>query len=298
MPKNADITFKIPAPPDDTIFDSNLPAELKIAQGVPFSDSVPGHFFVRPVVDGKDIGWFHFDSGSDAMHIDTKFADELKMPVLGKSETRGADGRVQEVTIRQGKTFQLGRITYKNPIFLAMDLSARNAPPGEKRAGLVGYPVFARAVLEVEEGGKRIALYDPKNYKLGKGKWQELSYIDLTPAVVCRFEGNRTGLFQLDTGYTGTVSFSDKFIIEQKLLEGRQIKEEIDTGTGGTYKLVTGRIDWFELAGHRFKNPKAGFRVAGFSREGGAGVIGREFLSVFTIIFNYPERRIAFTKQK
>jgi hypothetical protein len=296
IPRNADNPFKSPAPPDDTIFDNNLPAELKVAQGVPFSELSPGHFYVRPTVDSVDLGWFHFDSGSDAMHIDTKFADELKMPILGKSQSRGADGKVQEVTIRQGKTFQLGRIIYKNPIFLAMDLSERNAPPGEKRAGLVGYPLFARAVLEVAEGGKHIRLYDPKNYKLSTGKWQELSYIDLTPAVVCRFEGNRTGLFQLDTGYTGTVTFYDKFIAEQKLLEGRQIKDETGIGAGGTYKLVAGKIDWFELAGYRFKNPRAGFRVSGFSREGGAGVVGREFLSVFTVVFNYPERNVAFLR--
>lgn len=296
IPTNANHLFKSPVPPDDTTFDNNLPAELKVAQGIPFSDSSPGHYYVRPLVDGKDLGWFHFDSGSDTMHIDTKFADELKMPILGKSQTRGADGRVQEVTIRQGQTFQLGRIIYKNPIFLAMDLSDRNAPPGEKRAGLVGYPLFARAVLEVAEGGKRIALYDPKNYKLSRGKWQELSYIDLTPAVVCRFEGNRTGLFQLDTGYTGTVTFYDKFIAEEKLLEGREVKDETGIGAGGTYKLLTGRIDWFELAGYRFRNPQVGFRVSGLSREGGAGVVGREFLSVFTVVFNYPARHIAFLR--
>ncbi|MDQ3820127.1 MAG: retropepsin-like domain-containing protein, partial [Acidobacteriota bacterium] len=296
IPKNAADPFKSPDPPDDTVFNNSLPAQLKVIQGVPFSDSSPGHYYVRPLVDGKDLGWFHFDSGSDTMHIDTRYADELKMPILGKSQSRGADGRVQEVTIRQGKTFQLGRIIYKNPIFLAMDLSDRNAPPGEKRAGLVGYPLFARAVLEVAEGGKRIALYDPKNYRLSRGKWQELSYIDLTPAVVCRFEGNRTGLFQLDTGYTGTVTFYDKFIAEEKLLEGREAKDETGIGAGGTYKLLTGKIEWFELAGYRFRNPRVGFRVSGLSREGGAGVVGREFLSVFTVVFNYPERRIAFLR--
>ena len=294
--KTADNPFKSPAPPDDTTFDNNLPAQLKVAQGVPFSASSPGHFYVRPLVDGKDLGWFHFDSGSDTMHIDTKFADELKMPILGRSQSRGADGRIEEVTIRQGKTFQLGRIIYKNPIFLAMDLSGRNAPPGEKRAGLVGYPLFARAVFEVAEGGKRIALYDPKNYKLSRGSWRELSYIDLTPAVTCRLEGNREGLFQLDTGYTGTVTFYDKFIAEEKLLEGRKVQEETDTGAGGTYKIMTGTIEWFELAGYKFKNPEVGFRVSGLSREGGAGVVGRELLSVFTVVFNYPERRIAFIR--
>jgi len=286
--------FAYPPPPPDTTFDNSLPAELKVSQGVPFSASSPGHYYVRPLIDGKDIGWFHFDTGSDGMHIDTKLADELGMAVLGKSQSRGADGRVQEVTIRQGKTFQLGRVIFKNPVYLAQDLSDRNAPPGEKRAGLVGYPLFARVVVEVTGGGRRISLYEPTSYKLSKGKWQELSYIDLTPAVRCRFEGNREGLFQLDTGYTGTVTFYDKFTLDEKLLEGRTVKEETSMGAGGTYKLMTGTIAWFELAGQRFDNPKVGFRIAGLSREGGAGVVGREFLSAFTIVFNYPARRIAF----
>lgn len=280
----ADNPFRTPALPTDTTFDNNLPAELKVAQGIPFSDSAPGHFYVRPIVDGVDVGWFHFDTGGDTTQLDTKIADELKMPILGKSQTMGADGRPQEVTIRQGKTFQLGRIIYKNPIFLVTDMTGKNAPPGEKRAGLLGYPLFARAVVEVTGGGKQIALYDPKTYKLGRGKWQELFYIDLTPAVVCRFEGNRTGLFQFDTGFTGTVTFYDKYIAEEKLLEGRKVKEETTAGAGGTYKEFSGSIEWFELAGHRFNNPDAGFRVSGFSREGGAGGSGREFLYVFTVV--------------
>lgn len=288
--------FTVPPLPPDTTFDNSLAAELTIAQGVPFSAGSPGHYYVRPLVDGKDVGWFHFDTGSDAMHIDTKIADELKLPILGKSQSRGADGRVQEVTIRQGKTFQLGRVTFKNPMYLAMDLSDKNAPPGEKRAGLVGYPLLARVVVELTNGGKRIALYEPASYKLSKGNWRELFYIDLTPAVRCRFEGNREGLFQLDTGYVGTVTFYDKFIEEEKLLEGRQVHEETGIGAGGTYKILTGPIKWFELAGYRFNNPQVEFRVSGLSREGGAGVVGREFLSVFTIVFNYPERRVAFIR--
>ncbi|MDX6269689.1 MAG: hypothetical protein QOD28_912 [Acidobacteriota bacterium] len=288
--------FAAPALPPDTVFDNTLPAQLQVAQGVPFSESAPGHYYVRPLVDGRDVGWFHFDTGGDGMHIDAKVADELKMPVLGKSMSMGADGRPQEVTIRQGKTLQLGRVTFKNPLYLAMDLSGRNAPPGAHRAGLIGHPLLARVVVEVTGGGKQIAMYDPATYKLRRGKWQPLSYIDLTPAVMCRFEGNREGLFQLDTGFTGTVTFYDKYIRDEKLLEGRATKEETDTGSGGSYKLLTGTIEWFELAGVRFKQPQVGFRVAGLSREGGAGVVGREFLSPFTIVFNYPARRIAFIR--
>jgi hypothetical protein len=287
-------SFAPPPLPPDTAFDDGAPADVKVAQGVPFSKDAPGHYYVRAVVDGKDAGWFHFDSGSDTMQIDAKVADALNMPVLGRTETRGADGRPQQVTIRQGKTFQLGRMTYRNPIFLASDMADKNAPPGERRAGIVGYPLFARAVVEVANGGKRIALYDSKRYVLARGRWQDLSFIDLTPAVVCRFEGDRHGLFQLDTGFVGSVTFYDKFIKDEKLLDGRQVKDDTDIGAGGSYKLLTGKLAWFELAGRRFAEPTVGFRVEGLSREGGAGVVGRELLSAVTVVFDYPSRRIAF----
>lgn len=290
--------FQAPPAPADTTFDNSQPAALAVAQGVPFAGGADGHFYVRPRVNGQDFGWFHFDTGGDALHIDTKLADELKMPILGKSQTMGADGRPREVTIRQGQTFQLGRMIYRNPIFLAMDLSDRNAPPGEKRAGLVGYPVLARAVLEVTGGGQQIALYDPTTYRLARGHWQELFYIDLTPAAWCRLEGNRTGLFQLDTGHTDTVTFYDKYIMAQDLLAGRTVTEETTTGAGGSYQELRGRIEWFELAGQRFRAPQVSFRVKGFSREGGAGVIGRKFLAPFTIVFDYPARRIAFLRTR
>ncbi|HEY0383501.1 MAG TPA: retropepsin-like aspartic protease [Candidatus Elarobacter sp.] len=289
-------SFAPPPLPPDTAFDDSAPADVKVAQGVPFSKSAPGHYYVRAAVDGKDAGWFHFDSGSDTMQIDAKIADALNMPVLGRTETRGADGRPQQVTIRQGKTFQLGRMTYRNPIFLASDMADKNAPPGQARAGIVGFPFFARAVVEVAGGGKRIAVYDPKRYVLARGRWQDLSFIDLTPAVVCRFEGDRHGLFQLDTGFVGTVTFYDKFIKDEKLLEGRQVKDDTDVGAGGSYKLLTGKLAWFELAGRRFAEPTVGFRVEGLSREGGAGVVGRELLSAVTVVFDYPSRRVAFLR--
>jgi Aspartyl protease len=288
--------FAVPSLPPDTSFDDAVPAELQVAQGVPFSANAPGHFYVRASVDGKDAGWFHLDTGSDTLQIDTKLADELGMPVLGTSETFGADGRPQKVTIRRGKSFRLGRVTIKNPIFLASDMTGKNAPPGQKRAGFVGFPLFARVVAEVTGGGRRVALYDPKTYRLQKARWQDLSYVDLTPAVPCRFEGDRTGLFQLDTGAAGTVTFYERYIKEQRLLEGRTVREESAVGAGGTYRELAGKIAWFDLAGHRFANPDAGFRLSGLSREGAAGVVGRAFLSAFEIVFDYPNRRVAFVQ--
>ncbi|HJQ65526.1 MAG TPA: retropepsin-like aspartic protease, partial [Gemmatimonadales bacterium] len=126
--------------PDDTTFDNTVAAELRVAKG----EGEDGHFYVRPLVDGQDLGWFHFDTGFGVNQIDTKLADELGMPIIGTRTVTGRDGNPRTVTIRRGKTFQLGRATIRNPIYLAEDLSSKGAPPGEKRAGLCGYPMFAR----------------------------------------------------------------------------------------------------------------------------------------------------------
>ena len=291
--------FRSLPPTGDTTFDNSVPAELKLGQGAPFPDGSKGHpTYVRPLVDGKDVGWFHFDTGADNMMIDNKTADELKMPIIGEGEAVSSDGNVRKVTVRKGKTFQLGRVTIKDPIYIADDLSKMNAPPGEKRAGFCGYPLLARVIYEVIQGGKGISLYDPSTYRLSKGKWQNLSLINYKPTVTAHLEGNREGLFMLDTGVSHTVTINSKFSKENRLLERRKTVEEIGSGSGGDYKNLLGSLEWFELAGYKFKNPKVVFRIAGVGYEAQdvEGIVGREFMKPFTIVFNYPERRVAFIR--
>jgi hypothetical protein len=295
-----DNLFRGLPPTGDTTFDNNRPAELRMGQGARFPDGSKGHpTYVRPLIDGQDVGWFHFDTGADNMMIDTRIADELKMPIIAESKVVAADGNARTVTVRKGKTFQLGRVTIRDPIFIAGDLSQMNAPPGEKRAGFCGYPLLARVIVEVSQGGKAIALYDPATYRLSKGKWQDLSIIDYTPAIAASLEGNRKGLFMLDTGKSGTVDINSKFSKEQKLLAGRQTVEETVSSSGGDFQNMLGSLEWFDLAGYRFKNPKVSFRVAGvgYEADGVTGVVGREFMKPFTIVFNYPERRVAFVRR-
>jgi hypothetical protein len=280
--------------PDDATFDNSLPAELKVAKG----EGPDGHFYVRPLVDGQDLGWFHFDTGFGVNQIDTKLADKLGMPVIGTRTVRGADGNPRTTTIRRGKTFRLGRVTIRNPIYYAEDLSNRNAPPGERRAGLLGYPFFARVVTEFIHGGGRIALYDPATYKLQRGEWKRFSYVMHVPAIPIRFEGNREGLFIVDTGGSVTIIFNSRYTKERNILDGRDVSERSNQGSGGTYKVFAGKLKWLDLDGYRFDNPYAEFRIGGegFEMEGRSGVIGRGLMGPFVVVFDYRHKRMAFVR--
>jgi hypothetical protein len=102
----------------------------------------------------------------------------------------------------------------------------------------------------------------------------------------------------LDTGHSSTVDINSKFSKENRLLEGRKTTEDTVSSSGGDFKNSFGSLEWFELSGYKFKNPKVSFRIAGvgYEAEGVAGVVGREFMKPFTIVFNYPERRVAFIR--
>jgi hypothetical protein len=284
--------FDAPPLPRDHRFDNGLPARLEVRRGPDFGPGVPGHAFVRPLVDGRETGWFLVDSGADGMMIDERIADSLGMEVIGRARMMGADGRPREGTIRRGRTLQVGRLIISSPTYLAVDLSGSNAPPGEKRAGVIGYDVFARAVIEFGEGGNRIAVCDPARYR-APARWAPMGFLDQTAAVETKLEGGRRGLFQVDTGFAGSVDFFKDYIERTGLLDGRATEERMSQGASGGFAMRVGRIGWIDLGGRRFRNEDAGFRT-NVVREGAAGVVGRGLMRKFTTVFDYPHRRLAF----
>jgi hypothetical protein len=121
------------------------------------------------------------------------------------------------------------------------------------------------------------------------------------PAVRARFEGDREGLFKLDTGSDANVSIHAPAVERLDLLSGRETRESQSGGVGGSRASRTGRLAWFELAGHRFEAPEVEFAAAGdgaFSDAYTVGNIGAGFLRAFRIVFDYGNKRVAFEPLK
>ncbi|HJQ65981.1 MAG TPA: aspartyl protease family protein, partial [Gemmatimonadales bacterium] len=156
-----------------------------------------------------------------------------------------------------------------------------------------------RVVAEFIHGGERIALYDPATYRLQRGEWMRFTYVMHVPAVPIQFEGNREGLFIVDTGGSGTIIFNSRYTKARKLLDGRQVHEQILQGSGGTYKVLSGKLQWLDLAGYRFDDPVAEFGIGGegFEMEGRSGVIGRGLMGPFVVVVDYRHKRIAFVRR-
>src|SRR5262245_5958882 len=276
--------------PADTRFDPEVEPELEV-------ERVPsGHLLVEPWVEGESVGMFIFDTGAGAMTIDPKVADELGMPELGEVLAVGVGGRTT-ASFRRGTRFQLGPLELDDPVYIELDLSFLERAFGRKVAGIVGFDVLARCVAEIETRTPYVAIHDPARYQLAGASWQDVIVTENTPTVRARFEGDREGLFRIDTGANGTLSFHSPAVRELGLLDGRAVTSSASGGVGGTSEAKNGQLAWFELAGHRFEKRMVQFSLAehgAFADRYTLGNIGQEFLAPFRMVLDYPEGRIAF----
>jgi hypothetical protein len=275
---------------EDTRFDGNAPAVVESRR------TPSGHVFVRPRLNGKDVGWFFLDSGAGSMCISPEAADATGMKTVGEILAIGVGGPVKS-KLRRGGEIEIGPIAIRDLTFVEIDFRPFERTMGFKVGGICGYDLFARAVVEFEAKTGRVGIFDQGRYQLTGGNWQELLLSGKSAAVWCGFPGAPKEAFRLDTGAGGTLSFHSPAVKQWKLLEGRETQAARSGGVGGSNEERRGTIDWFELAGHRFEKPTVGFSLAdkgAFTSVHTAGNIGQQFMAPFTIVFDYAHRRIAF----
>jgi hypothetical protein len=259
-----------------------------------------GYMFVKPLVDGKDIGWFFLDSGADVMCMDTAEAKEQGFKVVGNDTTAGVVA-VVHLDICRTKTFQLGSTSFKNPTFFELDLAPFEKSFGIHIAGICGYDFIARNLMQVNPKAATLTLADPRTAQLPTGPtYYPVVFNGETPCIPCAFEGDRKGLFALDTGSSSSVDFFSPAVVNLKLLDGRKSYSNQTGGAGGSSESKQGKLDYFEVGGHRFDSPEVGFQI---TKEGAFaspyldGNVGMGFLGNFKIIFDYPDGKMGFTYQ-
>ena len=278
--------------PRDTRFDPSIPNELDTQK------LFSGHVLVHPTIDGEDVGWFILDTGAGGMCIDRAVAEDLGLETIGEVVAVGVSGR-ETTRFRQGASFALGPLRYDGPIYVELDLAFLSDVFGEEIAGIVGYELFARSIVEFEPTTGHASIFEPSSYTLEGADWQPMILDARVPAVEADFEGH-TGHFRLDTGAGGTVTFHSPTVKAHDLLAGRELTRAGAGGVGGMTATWRGTLAWFELAGHRFESPTVEFaetEIGGLSDPYLAGNLGQGFLEPFRLVLDYANARIAFVER-
>jgi predicted aspartyl protease len=275
-----------PSVPQDFTLDADAPAELVVER------ASTGHLIVQATLGGEDLGAFVFDTGAGALVLDRHVADDLGLASIGETIAVGVAGATTS-SFRRGTTLELGPLTLLDPIFADLDLGFLPPHDGRPLIGIIGYDVLARCVVEIEPAAAHIALHSSGDGL--PGPWSDLVLHHNHVCVSARFEGHE-GLFRLDTGAGGTVTFHAPAVDALGLLEGRELLETRNGGVGGSARALTGSLAWFELAGHRFDAPTVEFSQAtrgAFVDPYLAGNLGQTFLSAYRIVLDYPGDRYA-----
>jgi hypothetical protein len=164
------------------------------------------------------------------------------------------------------------------------------------RSPSAGYEIFARAVVELDLEETTLALHDPSTFDLGEDSWSRLVIDSRVPCIPGRFEGDREGLFKLDLGDSGTITFYSPAVKSLGLLEGRKVQATQVGGVGGSGKASSGNLEWFEIGGHITEPLPATFsqtEVGVFASSYTLGNPGTRMLQPFHVIFDYSNSRIA-----
>ncbi|MCE9594352.1 MAG: retropepsin-like domain-containing protein [Planctomycetes bacterium] len=274
----------------DTTFDANAPKALECRR------SKSGHLLVHPRVDGKDVGWFVFDSGASSFVLDRKARAKLGLEKVGQRTAHGA-GREIEAPVVRATTLALGPMTIAKPLFLELDLANISAGLGEELAGLVGADVLRRAVVVIDRETPSLELHAPTGFELAGATWTPLRFDRRLACVEARFEGDRHGLFRLDTGAGTSLVIHASAVQALGLLAGREVDEDEGSGVGGDFAIHSGELAWFEFGGVRREHVPTQFCLPGqgnLDSRATIGILGADLLAATRVVFDYGRERIAF----
>ena len=273
-------------------FLTGIGAELKVRQ------AASGHMFVQPLINGKNLGWFLFDSGAGFSGLNGTLAEQAGFEQVGSRVIGGIGGPGQSASRYVGGPVQLGPLLIDSLAFTDVGAMAKAQNVlGEPVVGVLGWDVLIRAIVEIDLRDGRLFLLDPEKYR-APAEYRQPLYIHWSvPYVRARFAGNHEGPFMFDTGAGNrgvifTYFSGNRF----NLIEGRAGPERTATGAGGKVSQISGELEWFEVAGHRTSPAPAAF----FTEDDyeadifTVGFLGGAVVSPFRITLDYGRGEAGF----
>jgi CubicO group peptidase (beta-lactamase class C family) len=280
-----------------------FPADRNFVE-VPFE--VESGLMVIPIsVNGSRPLRYVFDTGaSGAIHYNPALVDSLNLKITDKAQVVGVGGggAPSEVSIAENVNFNIGGIELSNGA-LAI------APPGGSSRwghdGVIGRPIFASLVVEVDWEKQVIRFYDPAKYKYsGSGTVLPLTFDEggrpYTMASVMTDEKPIPVKLVIDSGASHTLSLNVGSNPDIKVPAGAT-KVVLGRGASGEVTGFTGRTKALEFGGQTFNAvpttfPDASLGTAGLNDR--QGNLGSGILRRFKVVYDYSRQQMIVEPNK
>jgi len=234
---------------------------------------------VNATVNGRK-GRFILDTGASAIVLDDRFADLAGAPALkGRSEASTLYGTVP-TRVRHVDTIAFGNAVLRNAYVYSEDFAASDYRGLDLAGydGLIGYDLFAGAIVKLNVYQSQMAILDPSS---------DLSSVRGLPVLVDLSEGipaipmtlNKSIAVNayLDTGNPGIIFFGPDLVKKHHLKI---------MGCGNIESLTIGPITY------------ASQMACEYGMAGSNMLLGYDFLKHFDFVFDYPHGRMFLTTNK
>ncbi len=248
------------------------------------SDPVPitlthERILVDATVNGVG-GRFILDTGADGIVFDDEFADRVKAPALhGSTEAQTLRGAVP-TRVRSVRSIALGGATLHNVLVYSQDFRAHDYRGLDWKGydGLIGYDLFAGAVVKLDVYGSKLTILDPSTDVTNtRGLALIVDLSQGVPAIPMMLNKSIAVNAMLDTGNPGIV------IISRDIIKKYHVKI---MGCGNLDSLTIGPITYADQAACEWGFPSNDV------------LLGYDFLKHFDYVFDYPHGRMFMTPNK
>lgn len=256
-----------------------------------------GHLLVKVEITGRDMGWFLFDSGSSTDILDRQVATRLGLEAYGDATIQGLAGQ-QKVQFVRAPTMQIGPLYVEDTEFSVMDLRFLQQAFGTKIAGLIGYDLLCRAVVEVDVAAPAVRLFDPESYQPPRDvEWIPISLNGRHATTIARVDGHRARCI-VDTGSDAAIALRREFADTAGLAAGEKSHRSHIKGVTTRVPVTIIDLDWIAIGPQRMEGPVALIFDMQEDRRIGEysdGLLGAPLFEGWTLILDYPRRQIAIT---
>jgi len=257
-------------------------ASWTFGSGTPFPIALThSRMLIDATVNGVK-GRFILDTGSSAIVLDDQFADRANVPVLhGAGQASTLYGPVK-TRARRADTIAFGDSTLHNVAVYTEDF--RNSDyRGLDRAGydgLIGFDLFAGAIVKLDTYASRMTLLDPSaDLSSVHGLPLLVDLSDEIPEIPMTLNKTVSVNAALDTGSPGIVFVDADFARKHHLSFWTK-------GCGNLESLTIGPITYTDQS------------VCTWGLPTGDMLVGFDFLKHFDYVFDYPHGRMFMTPNK
>jgi hypothetical protein len=247
------------------------------------------------------------DTGSSVSIVAPGIAKQIGLHPSGSGEAAGiGHGRSEAITFVQGVRLQIDdspSVELNDQTIAILPINYVAEEVGRPTDSFFGSNIFKNYRVTVDYASERVTFAAPQSVQpADSGTPLPIQIMSDTPFVTATLvgsDGSRVqGLFLLDSGTTGSLILSTRFLAAhpQIVAGGPQLTVPSINAVGGKIELKLVRIVGVDLGPFHFHQPVAIVpqSAAGMlANPQVAGFIGAEILRRFTVTWDYPHNRIS-----